>query len=159
MTRYLAFLFWKCPDLVCNDVSCVGKQLALRFRVEALCGLKQACGTRKDQKEKLNQQTTPIREDKGAGMVRFRAENAKSQAQFYDGSAILLLSTLGRGGGSWHSVFAELGAIWKSQLGRRLSCSAALQKQTVTALLYWDLKYQEGWGLDMQEWIQSSLLG
>ena len=37
---------------------------------------------------------------KGGGMVRFRAENAKSAVQFYDGSAILLLSILVRGEGN-----------------------------------------------------------
>lgn len=43
-------------------------------------------------------------------MVRFRAGNAKSEVQFYDGSAILLLSTWGEVGGAGTFIFAELGA-------------------------------------------------
>lgn len=88
---------------------------------------------------------------KGVGMVRFRAENAKSTVHFYNGSAILLLSTLVRGGGNRHFIFAELVPPESHSPGKRVSCSVALQKQTVTALLYCDIKYQEGWGFNVQE--------
>lgn len=69
MTTYLVFLFWKYPDLVCNDGTLYGTALESSWPSSSAwkCIAVKACGTRKDQKEKLNQQTTPIREDERSG--------------------------------------------------------------------------------------------